>query len=109
MATRRWICPGIFRRAADSLGGFPWRAMPSMMAHPGQERTMAVGREIKRRLKAAIAPVFFLALALYFGWSATRGPHGLVEYQQRKVQLAQAQADLAKLQAEQTDWERRVA
>jgi len=70
---------------------------------------MALGREIKRRLKAAIAPVFFLALALYFGWSATRGPHGLVEYQQRKVQLAQAQADLAKLQAEQTDWERRVA
>lgn len=70
---------------------------------------MAFGREIKRRLKAAVAPVFFVALALYFGWSAARGPHGLVAYRQRAAQLVQAQADLGRLQARQTDWQLRVA
>jgi cell division protein FtsB len=70
---------------------------------------MSLGREIKRRLKAAIAPVVFLSLVAYFGWSATQGNHGLVAYAQRQVLLTQARADLAKAQAERDAWERRVA
>jgi cell division protein FtsB len=70
---------------------------------------MAFGREMKRRARAVVAPVFFLALALYFGWSAVRGDHGLVAFAQRKVLLAQAQSDLGRLQAQQADWQRKVA
>lgn len=70
---------------------------------------MQLGREIKRRAKAAVAPVIFLALVGYFGWNATQGEHGLVAYAQREQLLAQAQADQAKAQAERDMWERRVA
>lgn len=70
---------------------------------------MEFGREIKRKLRAAIAPLFFFLLVGYFGWSATQGDHGLVAYTQRQKLLKQAQDDLAKVQAEQTEWERRVA
>lgn len=70
---------------------------------------MALGREMKRRAKAAIAPLIFLSLVGYFGWNIVRGDHGLVAYAQRKQLLAQAQADLANVQARQAMWERRVA
>lgn len=70
---------------------------------------MELGREIKRKLRAAIAPVFFFSLVGYFGWSATQGDHGLVAYAQRQKLLKQAQDDLAKVQADRTEWERRVA
>ncbi len=70
---------------------------------------MAFGRELKRRAKAAVAPLVFLALVGYFGWNATQGNRGLVAYAQRQELLAQAQADLAKAQAEHDGWERRVA
>ncbi len=70
---------------------------------------MAFGREMKRRARAAIAPVFFFALAGYFGWSAARGDHGLVAFAQRKALLVQAQADLTQVQARQANWERKVA
>ncbi|MGH7042107.1 MAG: FtsB family cell division protein [Acetobacteraceae bacterium] len=70
---------------------------------------MAFGREMKRRARAAIAPVFFFALAGYFGWTAARGDHGLVAYAQREALLAQAQADLTKMQAREAGWERKVA
>ena len=70
---------------------------------------MQFGREVRRRARAAIAPVVFLAVAGYFGWSAARGGHGLVAYAQRQALLTQAQSDLARLQARQADWERRVA
>jgi cell division protein FtsB len=70
---------------------------------------MAFGREIKRRLKAAVAPLVFLALVGYFGWNAAQGNHGLVAYAQRHELLAQAQADQAAALAERDAWERRVA
>ena len=70
---------------------------------------MALGREMKRRAKAAIAPLFFLSLVGYFGWNIVRGDHGLVAYQQRRRLLVQAQADLAKVTARETMWARRVA
>jgi cell division protein FtsB len=70
---------------------------------------MPLGREIKRRLKAAIAPLVFLSLVGYFGWNAVQGNHGLVAYAQRQELLAQAQSDQAKVQAEKDAWDRRVA
>jgi len=70
---------------------------------------MPLGREIKRRAKAAVAPLIFLSLVGYFGWSATQGNHGLVAYAQRQALLAQAQADQSKAQTERDGWDRRVA
>jgi cell division protein FtsB len=70
---------------------------------------MPLGREIKRRAKAAIAPLIFLALVGYFAWSATQGNHGLVAYAERQQLLAQAQAEQAKAQTERDAWARRVA
>jgi cell division protein FtsB len=70
---------------------------------------MRFGREAKRRAKAAVAPLIFLALVGYFGHNAVRGNHGLVAYAQRQELLAQAQAEQAKALAERDAWERRVA
>ena len=70
---------------------------------------MALGRELKRRAKAAIAPLVFLSITGYFGWSATQGNHGLVAYAQRQELLRQADADHAAAQADRDNWERRVA
>ena len=69
---------------------------------------MAFGRALKRRLKMVIAPLLFLALTGYFGWSATRGDHGLLAYAQRRQLLQQAHDELAQVRAEKADWERRV-
>ncbi len=70
---------------------------------------MAVGRELKRRVKAAIAPSVFLALVAYFGWNAMQGDRGLKAYAARAQDLVVAQSQLAQAQAEQAAWERRVA
>ncbi len=70
---------------------------------------MAFGRDIKRRAKAAVAPLVFLALVGYFAWNSVQGDHGLVAYAHRQELLAQAQADQAKAQAEREAWERRVS
>ncbi len=70
---------------------------------------MSIGRAIKRRVKAAIPPLAFAALTAYFAWAASHGDRGLQAYAHRQSQLAEAQADLSKSQAEQEMWERRVA
>jgi cell division protein FtsB len=70
---------------------------------------MALGRDMKRRGRAAIAPLFFLSLVFYFGWNATHGDRGLMAYGQRQALLKQAQDDLSHVQAERDAWERRVA
>ena len=70
---------------------------------------MQLGREIKRRLKAAIAPLIFLSLVGYFGWNVVQGNHGLVAYAQRQQILAQAQADQAQTQADKDARDRRVS
>jgi cell division protein FtsB len=70
---------------------------------------MALGRALKRRAKAAIAPVIFLSLVAYFGWNATHGDRGLMAYAQRQVLLKQAQDELAQAQADRDAWERRVS
>jgi cell division protein FtsB len=70
---------------------------------------MAIGREIKRRVKLAVPPLVLLAVAGYFGWSATQGDHGLQSYARQQDQLRLAQSELQKIDAEVGMWERRVA
>ncbi|HUB10675.1 MAG TPA: septation inhibitor protein [Acetobacteraceae bacterium] len=69
---------------------------------------MAFARDLKRRVKASIAPLVFLAITGYFGWSATQGAHGLVAYAQRQTLLQEAQADHDLAQGEHDMWARRV-
>lgn len=70
---------------------------------------MSFGREVKRRLKAVVAPLIFLSVVAYFGWNVVKGDHGLVAYAQRQALLTQAHADQAKAQAERDAWELRVS
>jgi len=70
---------------------------------------MTLGRSLKRRAKAAVAPAVFLSLVAYFAWNATHGDRGLIAYSERQALLKQAQDDLARTQADRDAWERRVA
>ena len=70
---------------------------------------MPLGREMKRRLRAVVAPLIFLSLVSYFGWNAIQGNRGLVAYAQRQELLAHAEADQARALAERDAWARRVA
>jgi cell division protein FtsB len=71
-------------------------------------RTMGVWTVVNRRVKAVLAPVFFLTVAAYFGWSATKGNHGLVASTERQAMLVQVQSDNAAARAERDGWARRV-
>lgn len=64
---------------------------------------------VKRRLKAVLAPLFFLSVAAYFGWNATQGNHGLVANAERQEMLRQVQSDNASARAERDGWARRAA
>ena len=70
---------------------------------------MSIAREIKRRVKLCIPPVLLLALAGYFGWSATQGDRGLQAYARQQDQLRLANQELARVNAEVEVWQRRVA
>jgi cell division protein FtsB len=70
---------------------------------------MTFGRGLKRRAKAAIAPLVFLAITAYFGWGVTHGAHGLIAYAQRETLLKQAQADYQVALNEHDRWDRRVS
>jgi cell division protein FtsB len=63
---------------------------------------------VKRRLRAMVAPVFFLSVAVFFGWNVTQGNHGLVANTERQALLRQVQADNASAKAERDGWVRRV-
>ena len=69
---------------------------------------MSFGREVKRRAKAAVPPLVLLAVAGYFGWSATQGDHGLQAYARQQDQLRLAQAELSRVNTEVETWERKV-
>jgi cell division protein FtsB len=69
---------------------------------------MPFARELKRRLRVAVAPSVFLALTGYFAWNAVQGAHGLKAYAAQQAMLKQAQADLAQAQAERDQWQLRV-
>jgi len=70
---------------------------------------MSLGRFVKRKLRAAVAPCVFLALVGYFLWSATQGDRGLDASPQRQEELAAALAEQARADAEVALWERRIA
>jgi len=56
-----------------------------------------------------VLPALFLSLVAYFLWNATQGDRGLQAYAIRQDQLKAFQAELGKVQAEQSGWERRVS
>jgi cell division protein FtsB len=70
-------------------------------------RTLWAGT--RRRVKSAAMPAFLLTLTGIFAWQATQGDHGLIMREQRKTQLAQAEANLAAAKAERDNWERKVS
>ena len=69
---------------------------------------MSFARELKKRAKAAIPPLLLLAIAGYFGWSATQGDHGLQAFARQRQQLRLAQDELDHVNTEVAMWERRV-
>lgn len=69
---------------------------------------MSIGREVKKRAKSAVPPVLLLAVAGYFGWSATQGDHGLQAFARQQDQLRLAQSELTRVNADVDMWERRV-
>lgn len=70
---------------------------------------MMLGRGAKRLARASAWPLVFCAITGYFCWEATQGAHGLVAYAQRKIQLRQAESDLASAQTERNHWAIRVS
>ena len=70
---------------------------------------MSVMRSIRRRLKACVAPLIFLSMFAYFMSNARQGDRGWQAQAQRLADLAAAQAQVARAQAELQLWERRVA
>jgi cell division protein FtsB len=70
---------------------------------------MGFWANVKRRLKAATVPFLLLSVAVFFGWNATQGNHGLVAYAQRQAMLAQVQSDNAAARGERDGWLRRIA
>jgi cell division protein FtsB len=73
-----------------------------------ERKIMSIAVMMKRKLRSAIPPLIFLLLALYFGWNATRGDRGLVAQQQDKLDLASAQVQLARANAEVDQWQNRI-
>jgi len=70
---------------------------------------MSLGRAVKRKGSAAIAPTIFLALVAYFVWNVVEGDRGLRSYAQRQQLLRQAEAELAQAEQERDAWERRAS
>lgn len=69
---------------------------------------MSFVMSVKRRVRASIPPIIFLALAAYFAWNATRGDRGLVAQQQDRLDLQAAQVQLAHANEEAQQWQNRV-
>ena len=70
---------------------------------------MQIWRTVKRAVRATIPPAFFLSLVAYFGWNVAHGDRGLMAYALRQQMLVGAQADLARAQTEQQQWDLKVA
>lgn len=69
---------------------------------------MSFWRELKRRAKDAVLPLFFIGVCFYFGWHARHGERGLIAFEQRTADIAAARAELARVEAERDAMERRV-
>lgn len=69
---------------------------------------MSFGRVVRRKLRAAVPPLVFLALVAYFVFNAVQGDRGLEASAQRRRELAQALAEQARAEADIAVWERRI-
>jgi cell division protein FtsB len=70
---------------------------------------MSLMRELRRRLAAAIIPVFGACAIGYFGYHAMEGERGLQAYYRTQAAIAEAKSVLAETTAERRRLERRVA
>ena len=70
---------------------------------------MSFGREMKRRARDALPPLFFAALCGYFAWHAVNGDYGLIAREARLKDIAQARAVLDRAEGERDAMERRIA
>lgn len=69
---------------------------------------MQLGRMMRRKARAAVAPALFLLLIAYFVWNALQGAHGLRAYAERQKDRVAAQAELDRARTELATWQRRV-
>jgi len=65
-------------------------------------------RLLRRFLNAIALPCLFLALSGYFAWHAMHGERGLIAREQRVADIAAAQGELNRAEAERDAMERRV-
>lgn len=70
---------------------------------------MSVVREVKKRVKAALAPAMCLAAISYFGYHLLEGDRGLRAYGRLSAELKDTQEVVDALVAERQKLERRVA
>ncbi len=97
----------IVANRGQTLGGAVTRMRLFLRGTGGS--AMSLMRNVRRKAKAAVAPLVFLALTGYFAWSTTQGDHGLKAYAARQQDLVLAQASLTAAEAEQAAWAHRVA
>jgi cell division protein FtsB len=69
---------------------------------------MSVAAELKRRALAAVPPVLGLALVGFFAWHTLHGSRGLIALGAIQEQIALAEAEFARLEAERVRMERKV-
>jgi cell division protein FtsB len=69
---------------------------------------MSLAAELKRRALAALPPVLGLALVGFFAWHTLHGSRGLIALGVIQEQIALAETELARLEAERVRLERKV-
>ena len=69
---------------------------------------MRIWRAIKRAVRAAVPPAFFLCLVGYFAYNSLHGDRGLEAIAQRRQVLATIQAEQTRAEAERAAWEHKV-
>lgn len=69
---------------------------------------MQIFRAIRRLVRAVVPPAVFLGLALYFGYNALQGDHGIKAYKQQLKLLDQAVQAKKDADDEQIVWKRRI-
>jgi cell division protein FtsB len=69
---------------------------------------MGFWRTVKRRVKAAVPPLLFLGVAVYFGWHVTHGERGTEAREARRADIAGAIQQRAAAQADWDAAQRRV-
>ena len=69
---------------------------------------MALWREVKRRLKALLAPALFAAVAAFFVWHTIHGERGTLARERRVEEIRVANAALGQARSDQAAVLRRV-